>query len=548
MGFLGQQLFQISTKNPFYTLLIGLFTQLLFLQFYLIFGASDLVFYSTNALISSYFIYSNRNLIYAQFKKLKKIWAEIHLTSKSILILILISIWAKSATIPYLVDNETYYVQTIKWLNEYGLVKGLGNLHIYFGQMSGWHLLQSSFNFGFVAHRLNDLNGFLLFVVAGFSLYHLQLYFKLKLRKHLFLGLISLWNILLFQFITSPSPDLPIYLLTPIALYLFYDNFDSYKGDFKLLSVITILMILVKITIAPILILPLVLLWKHRLIQQNWKWIICIGWFASLGFVLKNFITTGYLLYPLKIGKNLTKTDWQVPESYVDFFGKLTAGYGWKHLNAQQLETMNFGEKFISWCTESHGFELIFNNLFLVGLLISFFFTFQSKAFRWIWVTIFVQFVILQFTSPQYRFFLGFTFCIYTLILAKIFLNKPNWVKILISVNALIIFLSLGFNFDLKSKNFKNSQPQMFEQFQFSQILKPAPNVRYEYQYKNEILGNLEYNNLVSPNDLIFVTGDGDLPCVNSELIDYTKKKFQIIPQLRTSQLKDGFKSVTNEF
>ena len=36
-------------------------------------------------------------------------------------------ILAQSATLPFIIDNESYYIQTIKWLNEYGFVKGLAN-------------------------------------------------------------------------------------------------------------------------------------------------------------------------------------------------------------------------------------------------------------------------------------------------------------------------------------------------------------------------------------------------------------------------------------
>src|SRR5690606_3931123 len=40
----------------------------------------------------------------------------------------------KSAGLPFVVDNESYYIQTIKWLNEYGFVKGLANLHLFLAQ------------------------------------------------------------------------------------------------------------------------------------------------------------------------------------------------------------------------------------------------------------------------------------------------------------------------------------------------------------------------------------------------------------------------------
>src|SRR5690606_4708107 len=139
----------------------------------------------------------------------------------------------QSATKPYMGDNETYYVQTIQWLNQYGLVKGLGNLHIFFAQTSGWHILQSGLNFGFVSHSLNDLNGFLLIMATFFWLFHLNKFFSSHISMDLFLGFMPFLNLIFFLFVSSPSPDLPIFIFSQIIFYLFYKNYNSYHGDFK---------------------------------------------------------------------------------------------------------------------------------------------------------------------------------------------------------------------------------------------------------------------------------------------------------------------------
>ena len=54
--------------------------------------------------------------------------------------------------------------------------------------------------------------------------------------------------------------------------------------------------------------------------------------------------------------------------------------------------------------------------------------------------------------------------------------------------------------------------------------------------------GNLEY---YSPQENFFFYGNanGSLPCVNKVQVDYLKKKYLLIPQQRTSSIKDGFYS-----
>jgi len=60
---------------------------------------------------------------------------------------------------PFILDHFGYYVPTIKWLTEYGLVKGISNLDLILGQMSVWHILQAGFsNFSDPFLKLNGSN------------------------------------------------------------------------------------------------------------------------------------------------------------------------------------------------------------------------------------------------------------------------------------------------------------------------------------------------------------------------------------------------------
>ena len=51
-----------------------------------------------------------------------------------------------SSFYPYILDHFGYYVPSIQWLREYGLVKGISNLDLVLGQMSIWHIFQAGFS------------------------------------------------------------------------------------------------------------------------------------------------------------------------------------------------------------------------------------------------------------------------------------------------------------------------------------------------------------------------------------------------------------------
>lgn len=59
-------------------------------------------------------------------------------------------------------DDGLYYSTSIKWLQEYGTVKGLANLNPRIGFNSSWLILQAIYGFAFLkAGLFNDLNGLL---------------------------------------------------------------------------------------------------------------------------------------------------------------------------------------------------------------------------------------------------------------------------------------------------------------------------------------------------------------------------------------------------
>jgi len=68
----------------------------------------------------------------------------------------------------------------------------------------------------------------------------------------------------------------------------------------------------------------------------------------------------------------------------------------------------------------------------------------------------------------------------------------------------------------------------------------PKPNTKEKEIFKKANKGDLDY---YTPTEYSFfwITGNGDLPCVTSEQLDYFETNFHYIPQLRGQDLKDGF-------
>ena len=104
---------------------------------------------------------------------------------------------------PFILDHFGYYVPTIKWISEVGLVKGISNLDLLLVQMSVWHIFQAGFsNFSDPFLRINSL----LLII------YLVYIFEKKSWIHL------IFLPVLFLFSQSPSTDLPVIVFSLIIL------------------------------------------------------------------------------------------------------------------------------------------------------------------------------------------------------------------------------------------------------------------------------------------------------------------------------------------
>ncbi len=536
-GILGRMLFNLKSIGLFYTILIGMFTQMLLLHFYYLFFAGNARLYMISLAIS--FL-----AVVLKFKTIKNLFIQTfnygrnwNLFTKFLTPVLVLGILANASNGVYLVDNESYYVQTIKWLNEYGLVKGLGNLHIFLAQISGWHILQSGLNFGFISDKLNSLNGFMMVICTVFFLNKFDNYLKYKKLKFLFLGLIPCANLFYFQFIKSPSPDIPVFLLTPMIIYLFVENYKNYKGHFRLMLLLSIFLVLVKVTIVPVLLLPFIILLKHQLLKKEFLWTGLIGVVSLSALGLRNYIISGYPFYPLGIFSNWVNVDWKVPESLIQFYFKYTNWSGFPQLQFNKFESYSWIEKSKAWIF-TNDLDLIFNSLLLILLIVFPFYIKRKKEIILLYFIAVFNFIILLLTSPQYRFFFHLIMAMGCYIMAVTFVKKIKLNQIILGFLALLPIPTLFINYNISNNPY---MADTFEALNFENLLIPEPNSRIKNNYEIIKQENLEFYSPLDKHTMLWMTGDGKLPCVNVKMLEFVKKKMNIYPQLRTHDLQDGF-------
>ena len=421
---------------------------------------------------------------------------------------------------------------------------GLANFHFFLGQNSGWHVLQSALNLNSFSQLLNDINGFYLVVGNAYALDKLQQYRSSKSLIFLAAGLFPIFNVFFFQFISSPSPDLPIYLITFILFTEFAIYFvpeEKERTPIILLAILVIFAVYIKVIAIFLLPFPLFLYLKNKAIFK--REILPLGIISLLAlivFLIKNSIISGYPLYPLAYFK--LDTDWTVPLKLQQYLVEATKSYAF-FITPAEYDQMNLVEKLIRWLSlpKLHG---LFNKGIVVLLLIFpllFRNKFLKKPFVIIYLITAAQLVFLWLTSPQYRFFFGYFLILSCLLLAHI-LKRIGAIKIILGLATVLISIPLFVPFSLTQMT-NNAFQQELSSFSMDYLISPHPQTKYpNASYKALTLGNLEYNTPTNI-DFFWATGDCALPCIQKQQLHDFKNYFEQAPQLRTQNLKDGFKS-----
>ena len=502
-------------ENNAFILLYGVIGQTFLAAFFAFFYKIGFAFFITNCILLSifgYFIKDKIKLFFCSFLN------NFDGKSKILLLIFTLITAIKSSQYPSIFDNETYYIQTIKWLNEYGYVKGLANLHPFLSQCSFWHVLQSGLNFSFLTNHLNDINGIILIIVF----YYFFEKYTDKSKRYLFVN--SIFLVFYIQFFDSPSPDLPIL----VFLSIIFDTFIFSKMNekqIKALILFIIFIIFIKLTTIPFLLLLIYFVSIHKQVRI---YTLVLGLIFSGIWITKNSIITGYPLFPLTfIDLNL---EWKLPFETMTYMHTNINNLGYAE-NANIAVDYTIFEKLKFWI-QLQGLNRIFNlGIIIMFVTIPFTNFFRGKyEFKLLYFILLIHFIFLLLNAPQYRFFLP-AFILFSTIIIYEFLS---WVKFE-SNNVILFFSSLALFFSISFDPKKSLKPHTF---QLSQMILPKESTTY----KNVIFKEIKIENckFYSPNlPNLYETANGKLPCVNKKLFDY----YSYYPQLRTNNMKDGFYS-----
>lgn len=226
------------------------------------------------------------------------------------------------------VDTGLYHAQAIRWIEEYGVVPGLGNLHSRFAYNSAAFPLCAIYGMRWAAvgswtESMHAVQGFLALLV-GIQCCGLG---RLVRRKRVlvsdFVRLGAVYYLtVLFREMVSPASDYFAMLFLFYILIAWLDLLERREASvvpYALLSLLLVFTVTVKLSAAVMLLLvlkPAVLLLKGK----RWKEIalyIGLGILISLPWLIRGGLISGWLFYPFTF-LDVFPVDWKLEKGYAD--------------------------------------------------------------------------------------------------------------------------------------------------------------------------------------------------------------------------------------
>lgn len=270
----------------------------------------------------------------------------------SAVVLILVLIWAYCTSRGYMhYDSDLYHAQSIRWIEEYGVVPGLGNIHVRFAYNSSFFALSALYSMKFLGGQsLHAVNGFFALLLSVEVL-------KAFRRKRFWLSDFArlgacYYLTVLYRDIVAPASDYTVMCVVFFIIIRWLVHLEQKEkqiAPYGLLCVAGVYAVTLKLTAGCILLLvlrPAISLIKEKKGKEI-AVSIAMGVLVLAPWVIRTALISGYLLYPFPALDVLT-VDWKIPvEAAVRDAAEIkTWGRG---LNDASLVSMPVTEWFPHW-------------------------------------------------------------------------------------------------------------------------------------------------------------------------------------------------------
>lgn len=324
-------------------------------------------------------------------------------------------------------DTGIYHAQAIRIIEEYGIIKGLGNFQLHFAYNSSYLALCALFTLSFVLpFALHTMTGF---IMALFTCYAACGLMKWTSRVSHTADMARLatiiYGITVLEYLQSPATDygamyMVLYIMCAWITQAVEKKDDSEDipvyGYLAVLSIFTVSMKLSAAALVVIAILPFILLVKKKMTKETFSFIV-IGFLSFLPYLVRNVIISGWILYPAE-AIDMFNVVWKVPAEYMKFDANQIKVWGRELQDTMSVEegiTVGISDWLPIWWEKKRFYEkllLVFQVAGAGAVLLNLFIRKVRKKIRadvaMFYIAVFINIGMWFFTAPFIRYGLAF--------------------------------------------------------------------------------------------------------------------------------------------
>lgn len=274
---------------------------------------------------------------------------------KMVLYVFLLLLFAYGSSRGYMhYDTGLYHAQSIRWIEEYGVVPGLANLHSRFGYNSAAFALCALYGgAGLTKYPMHCVQGFfaLLCAVKCTVLLTLPKRKRVRLSDFLYVGCVF-YLVAVFRELVAPASDyfaMLILFFVAMSWTELLERGERATLPYALLSLYLVYAATVKLSTAVLLVLvlkPAVRLLRERKWKQTAGCIV-LGIVIAFPYLARNVLISGWLFYPFTFF-DIFQVDWKISKGYADSDAAEIQVYAKEIFDVYQ-KNMPFSQWFPNW-------------------------------------------------------------------------------------------------------------------------------------------------------------------------------------------------------
>lgn len=277
-------------------------------------------------------------------------------------------------------DTGLYHAQAIHWLEDYGLIKGLGRIHVRFAYNSAYLPICAIYSLKFiVGQSLHSVSGYLLALICLYCIYGwlVSIHNKTFMRKSAVSDMIRVapffYLLCIILEITSPESDyvqVVFFMWVILRFVEICERDNECVNAYILVACVAIMVVSYKLSAAPIVLValrPVYMLFK----KKNYICIaICAGMavLILLPWFIRNYYICGWLIYPVSF-IDIFNPVWKFSKEMVD--GDASEIGAWA-MESQDQATTGFGWIRLWWRNQTKSTQLFIYSIVVSAPVMAF--------------------------------------------------------------------------------------------------------------------------------------------------------------------------------